>query len=337
MSRRRLPTLVAVGLVAAVGLAALVDSIRGDPELAVESAPTAASTEAAPEPHPDVAREVAALREAGAGGLLVVADPNCRVELLALPLLERTQLGTRTCELVSSGDAVSVTSLVPRPGDPSSGAACEGGAVAIVGRAPIASLAGCAPAWTPRGLLTFVRDGELIGLRDGGLRRLLSTRELERVFTPGLPRRERRSLEVVEVAWTSETRFTAILRKRSEPRYLIAVFDRGRLLPWRCCFPVLRRLRVSPGGGYVDLWSDRGALAFGEGGGFVPLGAADPAPANAIAFSPDDRFVAVAREGSVDVLDLDVEGIANVARIPVEAVDVRWIASEDDLVYEERN
>ena len=285
---------------------------------------------------------MAALRDAGAGGFLVAVDPSCRVQLVELPSLERTPIDAQACKLASSGEAVSVTSLVPRPGDPATGAACEGGAVAVIGRAPMASLAGCPPAWTPRGTLTLVRDGELYRVwpPEARPRRLLSAPELARLFTPGLPRRQRRSLELVEVAWTSETRFTAIVRKRGDPRYVLAVFDRGRLLPWRCCFVELRRLRVSPRGGYVDVWSDRGALAFGDGGGFVPLGTINPAPVNAIAFSPDEAFVAVARAGAVVVLDLrDELGIAHVATVPTpsEAVDVRWIASERDLVYADRN
>jgi hypothetical protein len=337
MSARRLSTLLAVALVAAVTAAAVVDAFRAGPEPAVEPAASTAARE--PESQPDVARAVAALREAGVTGILVASIPGCRVELVTLPDLGRRTLEV-CAELTASGRLVTLDGRVPSPANNTDAAWCaEPEKGVLVERGPTTyGLPGCAPAWRPDGLLTVVYEGELRGVAppDRLGARLLSRRDLRRLFDPGLPRAERRSLEVVEVAWTSETRFTAILRKPSEPRYLLAVFEPGRLLPaWRCCFGELEGLRTSPRRGYLDVRADQGRLVFSADGGFLPI--VIDARRAGVAFSPDDVLVAVAREGSVDILDPNVDGIASVARIPLEAVDVRWIASERDLVYADRN
>ena len=328
MTARRLPTLFAIGLVAAVGVAALVDALRSARPAPVSS--TVPTTTAA------VGREVAALRAAGAVGVLVVARPNCRVDLLTLPDLTATTIEA-CARLEQSGSVVTLDGRLPSPADNISVASCTGEGV-VLERADVTySLPGCDPAWRPDGRLTVVHRGELWEARppDVRPRRVLSRAELRSRFDELLPSPDARSLEVTEAAWPSDTRLVAVLRKTEEPRYLIAAFEGKRLRLWRCCFEDLRTLRVSPAGGFVDVASEQGVLVFDRGGGFFPVGIADGRPANAVAWSPSDRFVAVARAGSVVVLEPGEEGLREVARLPIEAGDLRWVASQRDVVLPE--
>ena len=328
MTARRLPTLFAIGLVVAVGVAAVVDALRSVRPAPVSS--TEPATTAAP------GREAEALRAAGVVGVLVVARPNCRVDLLTLPDLTATTIEA-CARLEQSGSVVTLDGRLPSPADNISVASCTGEGV-VLERADVTyPLAGCEPAWRPDGRLTVVHRGGLWEAEppDARPRPFLSAAELRSLFDELLPPPDARSLEVTEAVWPSDTRLVAVLRKLEEPRYLLAAFQGKRLRLWRCCFEDLRTLRVSPAGGFVDVASEQGALVFDRGGGFFPVGIAAGRPADAVAWSPSDRFVAVARAGSVIVLDPGSEGLREIARLPIEAADLRWVASQRDVVLPE--
>jgi hypothetical protein len=328
MSARRIPTLLAVAVVAAVGVAALVDGLRpGEPEPVREE--TA-------EPDPDVARQAAALREAGAIGLLVVSRPDCRVDLLALPDL--TGRAFELCAaLGASGRMVSLDGRLPSPADNIHVASCtdEAEGVVLERGATILSFPGCAPAWRPDGLLTVVAEGEVWGFRpaDSSTVRLLPGRKLRGLFDPSLPPGDRRSLEVREVVWSSETHLIAILRREVEPRYFVAAMSSREVLWSHCCFEDLRRLRLSPGGTFVDVESEDGALVYDSTGAPFPLEGGRPP--EAVAWSPADRFLAVARAGSVTILEPGRSGLAAIARLPIDAADLRWVLSDRDVLFPE--
>jgi len=326
MTPRRIPTALAVGLVAAIGVAALVDGLRS-------GGPVPAT---ATEPEPDLARQVAALREAGALGLLVVSRPGCRVELLAMPDLARTPLEL-CAELDASGRLVSLDGRLPSPADNLSFASCVEEGVLVERGDLTFQLPGCAPAWRPDGMLSVVAGGELWGVRlpDTRPRLLLSREELGRLFDPRLPPDDRRSLEVREVVWSSDTHLVTILRRDSEPRYLVATLRPSEVLRWHCCFEDLRRVRLSPGGMFVDVASEEGALVYRATGEPFPLGLEGGRPAEAVAWSPADRFLAVARAGSVTIFEPDGSGLAPIARLPIEAADLRWALAERDVLLPE--
>lgn len=330
MSARRLPSALAVGIVVAIGVAALVDGLRsGDPV-------PATATESEPGPEPDLARHAAALREAGALGLLVVRRPDCGVELLAMPDLARTSLEL-CAELDASGHVVSLDGRLPSPADNVHVASCVEEGVLVERGDLTFQLPGCAPAWRPDGMLSVVSAGELWGVRlpDTRPRRLLSREELGRLFDPGLPPGDRRSLEVREVVWSSDTHLVTILRRDSEPRYLVATLSPTEVLRWHCCFEDLRRLRLSPGGTFVDVASEEGALVYRTTGEPFPLGLQGGRPVEAVAWSPADRFVAVARAGSVTIFEPDGSGLAPIARLPIEAADLRWALAEREVLLPE--
>lgn len=330
MTAQRLPTLFAIGLVAAVGVAALVDGLRsGDPD----AEPASASTPAGTVPEGDLAPEAVALREAGATGTLLLQLADCRAELVELPDLARTPVDA--CgPLAQTGGVVTLDGRLLNPADNLHEAWCEGDGVAVARDGQVVQLPGCHPAWRPDGLLSLVHEGELWGVNPPDLRprRLLSRADVRRAFTRAnaLGPNERRTLQVVDAVWLGQSRLFAVFRRALEPRYVVAAVERKRLVRWQCCFAEEAGLAASPGGGFVAVGTEGGAFAFRRNGRFMPVDARRPA--DAIAWSPGDRFLAVAGLGDVVVLELRGNGLAPLARLPIPALDLRWAASARDIV-----
>lgn len=293
----------------AIGAAALVDAIRPGRGAAPPAAPTTVPAETARPELPaalpfttDLSRHTAALHGADAVGLLVVADPDCRIELVPLPELERVRLDLCARRLVEAGGTVTLAGAAARRSGPR--------------------------ALRPDGALTIVRGGALREIRvgDRDSRLLLSREDLERLPLGG-------ATELVGIAWATNRRLFAILRRPRAPRYAFAVLEDGRLVGSECCFASLGGLRASPRGTYADVRSEHGVLVYRRDGVRVPLAPSSAPPADAVAWSPDERLAAVARGGAVDVLALDGRTrTAVVARLPVDAADLRWVQSEDHLV-----
>ena len=81
---RRIATWLLVAAVAALGLAAAVDALRGEGERVV-AAPAAAVVPDRAEESETAARQ---LREAGIVGVLTYSDEDCRLHAVSLPELE---------------------------------------------------------------------------------------------------------------------------------------------------------------------------------------------------------------------------------------------------------
>ena len=138
---RRTATWLLVAAVAALGLAAAVDALRGEGERVVAAAPTAAVV-------PDRSEELEAaarqLREAGVVGVLTYSDEDCRLHAVSLPDLDPLEapsfqmctpaisdgglgvvdgdvvwsgLGYRVAQVVLSSDELSRALLGGAPGD----------------------------------------------------------------------------------------------------------------------------------------------------------------------------------------------------------------------------
>jgi hypothetical protein len=326
LSRRRLPTVLAVGLVAAVGAAALVDSFHDS------SVQPAVATDAPDPGGGPVGRQAGALRAAGATGLLVVSRPDCRVETVTVPDLDRAPVDACTSVLTESGRMVSFDGRLASPADNRRTASCEGGAVAVQGGGAPYELRGCRPVWRPDGALTLLRAGALHGFRlpDGDRRILLSRRDLGRMLADVLDPAVRRSLALAEVAWVTDTRLLAIVRSEGTRPYALAELEGKRLSGWFCCYEDLRDLRLSARGTYAAVRAEGGFLARGPGGGLTPI--LPSRPVYAVAWSPDERFLAVATPSAIEVLDAARPGAASVARIPVAAGDLRWVVSSRQLL-----
>jgi hypothetical protein len=337
----------------ALGIAASVDAFRdgsgAEPRRALSTAPTTGETSNGPqttsassgEGVAEAARAFAVhqLRELGATGVLTYSDAACRLHSLTLPDLEpQSAPSARSCRFhFTTADELSIGREVPSSRSGGLSARCLDGIVEV--RDPNGTLyarhEGCAPAWKPDGTPTLVRSGEALqfapcpGDRPGELpvrcaRVLLSNavlaRELRRARWTGS------GFRVVELAWLSDSRLAAVVRARRRDGVadLLAVFEGGRLLSTPLfAYERLSGVRVSPFGTFV-------AARIGDGGEGLAVidGEGRPAPplitlGHAIAWSPDERWTAVAGEREVFVFTTERDPGA-IAILPLTASDLVW-------------
>jgi hypothetical protein len=313
----RLAGWAAAGVVAVVVAAALVDALRGGD--GAEPAPS----QPAPAPGPEAAapRSLAArLREARVGGRLLFTDERCRLRVVALPDLTRVGRGQPeglACSFTVAGDGRRIgTAGAVWSADGRRVARCRGRTVEIfvgVERGPPADRrAGCKPAWRPDGGLTLVRSGRVLVVPRGCRRPACEVVVLDRADVrraaarhptvpdvPGLLA----AVSVVDMAWLGSARLVLLLdlrlRGRLErlgPLRLVAVFLDGRIVATRPdlgrrflgveASPLGTMVAVEPG---LVLRHDGLAVPLPDGYGRV----------RALAFSPDERWIAAAARGAV--------------------------------------
>ena len=326
---RRLRSWIVVAAVGALALAATVDALRSERSVPAPR-PAAAETQTL---RGDAAAVAGELREEGVRGVLTYSDEACAVHAVVLPdLREHPAPAERSCRFAASaGNVFSVGPAVPDPRS-SLVASCDGGAVEVrtrygmlVGRA-----AGCAPSWKPSGILTGLRDGAVVELhvRRGPktlVPRLVVSREALTRALSRTPWRLRRP-EFQEVAWLSDKRFAAVVSDAGRGEDVLAFFEHGRFLsalPFT--YTGLFDLRVSPRARYVaakigDEENVRGLLVLDAKGRYVSLGLRT---GRAIAWSPDEQWMAVAAADGVYVLAA-VERTPRLIRLPLIASDVFW-------------
>jgi hypothetical protein len=355
----KLSTWLVVVAVAAVGIAAGVSSLLSDdderakPKMSTGAASVESSKPLSLEEAARTRAEATArtLGEEGILGTLYFMDEGCRLRAVRLPDLTPSSVPRLTaCRLaVSSGGRPSPKDVVWGPDgrlvavcrdgrtqvfDPRSGSAARAGQ-------PVLALDGCAPAWTPAGLLTFVRRGELAQLDEtcpesgsACSHVILSEDELVAAFRGAPSLRRLRSPSVRMVAWLSDRAFVAILRgqrRDGKRRDLVALFDGARLVdaaPLRR--PRLSPLRVSPRRTFVAVQADRTGIWLLHADGaslsverFPPWSPPAPTDVNAIAWSPDERWTAVASRTAVYVYRT-TESSAGFIGLPITARDLEW-------------
>lgn len=153
-----------------------------------------------------------------------------------------------------------------------------------------------------------VKDGDVAWFAypvPGGTTTLLSREALGRELGQGF--------RVRIVAWLGAVRFAAIL---SGPRNLLTLWQGSEL--WSIVGPSQGiELRASQAGRFFAVLGDGPLQVYDRDG--KPYGLPD---GHAIAWSPDERYAAVATEGRVLIVTSD--GDDALASIPVEAVDVDW-------------
>ena len=321
-------------LVAAVGVlavAATVDAVRGrGGEQASE--PPATTTEPARRrgPEGEAWRRSAGerLRVRGVRGELLWVDAECRLSALALPALaDVASVRGSACEFTTSpGGTFAANRLVVSPNGRAT-ASCTGGEVEVRGPADaLMGFRGCAPAWTPDGRLTLVRDGGLVAVParcvDEGTcaRPVLSRADLRRVF--GRVPWELREPVLKEVAWLSEETYAAIVSDRATRQDLIAVM-RGRSLVTAPPFgyDLLTDLRASPRGTYAAALINRRALVFVDNRGRYQ--ASGLRSAHAVTWSPDEQWTAAATDEGIYVYETATRA-AELIRLPIIASDLVW-------------
>ena len=320
---RRILTWLLLGAVVALGAAAGIDALRGDGE--PQSSPAPSTTEDTPGPASPEDRLTAALREAGIEGTLEYADEDCDTHAVSLPDLTARPSG------VGAACAFDVTASA------TTGYTVECGAdtvsIADPQQAPYAEVgADCSPSWKPDGTPTLLRDGEVVEPHpcpDRGIipmrcsRALLASddllRELHGAGWSGF------RFAVEELVWLSDSRAAAIVRARSrdDRDELLAVFDGRRLVTApTAAYDDLGALRLSPSGSFVSaqIVERGGVVVVDRDGALVrPL----VRHGSALAWSPDERWIAEATEEGVYVFPAD-GGTPRVYVLPIVARDLIW-------------
>jgi hypothetical protein len=330
--------LVAGGL-AAVALAATVDALRGEPRIeTVGGRPAPAGRSEAPTlPHPIEGRPALAeeLRAAGADGVLSLPDARCRRWPLRLPALEWTTDESLPAPGCGPGRR---RSTVFDPAGDLTAVEIDGRTILVASGSWRYGFRGRRPAFKRDGTLTFLRGGALYAwsrrcppgtpvVRFGTtrpaercLRRLMSTRELERAFQA--PRDVLDSYAFAEVVWLGDGRLAAIVVGSSLEHNVLAVLDRGRVEASFAAFGVrLSDLAASPGQNYLAARLGGSVVIFDNR---LLLEALPPGePFRALAWSPDERFAAAAAATSVHVFRPD-RPTSGAIVLGVSARDVAW-------------
>ncbi len=247
---------------------------------------------------------------------LIVVGPNCAsLRVLRLPNLIELEPPRQTdCDgIVWSADGTLYASCLA--GSTNVGTS-EGRRTEV--------LRGCSPAWRPDGALSVIRDGDLyITRRHGPPQLVLSREELADTLAGTLE--GGRTYRLAEVAWYGTQAFFGIVAG-SEPwqRALIAYAPEGI----NDVIPELGQdiadVRVSPGGSFV-------AFARNEPGREIVVldgsGQDVPSPrianARAIAWSPDERWVAVSTRTTTFIARTGTERV--VFEVPAGGESLAWL------------
>jgi hypothetical protein len=342
---RRFLTWGLVVAVAALGLAAGLDALRGggEPEpAAADRAPSAASEPA--ERTGDVLADARADLEAAGvpAGRITYADEDCRNHVVTLPDL-RSESPTGgyvgLCRYWAVVGGLVETIVSPRSPDWNVRVRCKSGWLSLLSEVVnsdprlFARARGCGAAWKPDGAVTFVQDGEIRRFArcpdDGPLAPLRCSRP---VLTRAELARQLRgapwsgyALSIKELHWLNDRRFAAIMQARSAggtSDYLV-IFERERLVREPIfAYADLGGIRPSPSGRLV--------AAYDEGlGGIVVVDSAGESVqlamdhGDGITWSPDERWIAEATEDGIYVFRAD-EDSPEFIQIPVVARDLLW-------------
>ncbi|HEU4450239.1 MAG TPA: hypothetical protein VFR63_09720 [Gaiellaceae bacterium] len=282
---RRIVTWLVVAAVAGLALAATVDGLVGPRESAPRAAPRTTTA-------PLLARQpelaVSQLREAGLTGVLTFSDEECRLHAVSLPELEPVE-------------------------------------------AP--SFEMCRPLTSTGGIGAV--DGEVVwsGLGYGTVQVVLSEERLSRAIRVGLgiPAGDvSAGFRAVQAVSLDGERYVVLADSTYSPRErVLAVFEgrRARFVHPRWLVGDARAVRPSPRGGYYALLgpgvvAGDGSPIFSRDGRQQGRPEGIPHP-RAIAWSPDERWTALATDESVYVYPTRRPGEL-VVRIPLAVRDLDW-------------
>jgi hypothetical protein len=321
---RPLGTWIVVAALALLGLFAARDALRRGEAPASNSAVERLDTRrhappavARPPRIDDRDRLVAELQALGAGGVLYLTDANCRRYLLGLPALVWT-----TAQGLPGPDCA--RGARPVVSERSGLRAEQVGAETIEVGAEDWRLRfeGIDPAFTPDGVLTFLKGGRLyawsvrcpLGVETTVFRGL---RKLERC-----PRRVGRApSRLREVVWLGGGDFAAIAGQE-EASSLLVVRARRRTSLFKAIGVRMGALQASPRGRYLAVRLGGGLVAFdSHRRGATILPEISPG-ARAIAWSPDDRYAAVASTSFMRIFRSSRPGRA--VTLSLIAFDVDW-------------
>ena len=318
---RPLVTWLVVGALAAIGLLAARDALRGDAAAQKPGTTVVHALQHAPPAGPpaipgrgELSAELEAL---GATGALYVTDVNCRRFILRLPALRWTtpaglpgpDCGFGARPVVHDGSGIAALQV-------------DDGRIEVFSEGWRHDFAGTSPAFKPGGTLTFVRNGRLYewsarcpaGAATVGFRGVHVIARCIRAV-PGAPPLMR------EAVWLAEDDYAALAGSQ-EAASLLVVRGGRTLSVFRAVGIRLTSLRASPDGRYLAV-SEAGQLALfdsrREGELRQPPGAALP---RVVAWSPDERFTAAATESFVFVYPSGRSRPA--VALPLSAIRLDW-------------
>lgn len=204
---------------------------------------------------------------------------------------------------------------------------CRLHAVSLPELEPVAapSFEMCRPATSTGGLGAV--DGEVVwaGLGYGAVQVVLPRRKLSRAIRTrlGIPPDDDARFRAVQAVALDEDRYVVLADSTDVPqeRVLAAFEGKRALFAHLCSWADARAIRPSPGGRYYALLGGELAV-FTRDGGEIALPEGVP-KARAVAWSPDERWTAVATAGSVHVF-LSEESDGPVVRVPLSVRDLDW-------------
>jgi hypothetical protein len=327
---RRWQTWLVVALVGTIAVLAAADALRGNGQ--ANQPPSAGTTEETRARPPTLSEE---LRREDVDGLLVYSDEQCLLHSLLLPHLDdevvRQEVSgapVRHCTFsAGAGRFLADDEQVNAAGVHT--ARCRRGHVEVrdvANQRLVARMPGCTPAWRPDGALTYVRDGEVLV----GGKPYLTRRDLHRAakqhpnlndLGAGIPFQAR----VTSLAWFDNRSLAATLKilvGGVEPQYLLVVLKGRRIVGSAVRFggpfgPLLR----SPAGAYV---ADEGGMVVDRDAVSTDLPAGIPS-GRLVAFSPDQRWVAVVTRGSIYLVATPLnDSVVRILQLPFAAGDAVW-------------
>ena len=331
MTSRRALTIVVLVVVTAIALAAAFDTLRGGPTPAggqTEAGRPAGSTATGPE----AAAE-------GIGGTLYYTDEGCELRAIEPPGERPVETPEwDECSFVLSPDGRRVSgegSSWDPHSEPLIGKLfqSEDGTIQVAtNRGPEGEpFLGTAPAWRPDGTLTYFANGAVREWPGGEI--VLSQRDLVRALRTGGTGEMSTLFDrllVRESAWLDDRRLAAILSADGpELRMdMLAIYDGTELGPFTFDGAGgFSDLRVSPGGRYTTAKSTGGRDA---PGGFVMLewGRGERITPRidgyrALAWSPDDRWMAIAANDGVFLFQPNLAWLPG-PELDIDAHDVTW-------------
>jgi hypothetical protein len=327
---RRWPTWLLAGALVALGAVAAADALR-------ESAGDAKST-----PAPRAVARTTAENPQEPNGVLYYSDAedDCRLHGVGLPQLENAPPPKlRSCEFSLAPDGTAAVAgdvaWSPRGGvyARESARLIELGSPAS---AEILEFPGRAPAFKPDGTLTYVLGNTIVELTSGcpprrrlvilpgenvTVRcrfRLLGERRLRRI----LPWHGRGPISVNDMAWFDDAGLALVIGVDRDTE-IVAIVEEGGAGQVAAQFPGLgHTIETSPRGASYALWRGTALLAVRDRNG----GAVRFPPSTslrAVAWSPDDRWIAAATEFSVFLFRTD-DPDGPVRRLPFSALDLAW-------------
>jgi hypothetical protein len=320
MAMRRLGTLGLLVLGIAVVGAALVDTVRrhvgGGNHNGVREVRV-----------PGRAALADRLHDGGVDGVLYFVDGDCRLHALRLPSLETKPAPRHSgCRaIVSPSTAPPGWSLWVR--DTPLSARCDRQGRRVLVSATygpsLPMIGGCGPAWRSDGSLTYVRRGSVVQFpRTGRAQILRSQPQIARGIEQVPALRQTRGWRTIRIAWVGPDRLAAIADgndRAGQPLTLLALFSGARVVAYTLHVPArVTELRASPRGRYLVVLGRDGVRVYDALRAELPF-ARGFADVSAVAWSIDERWFAVARDGRVVL-----HGRTGRIVLPFFARDLAW-------------